>query len=161
VGGDLGEQLEQQISQCDRDILDWEALMAQADIALKNLRDEKIIFQTALRTYQERPMKLTSPAALRFRGLSILQGCQRVLAEEGVPMRAKEITQRLLEGGIRLRSRFPYISIFNTLKNSALFVKTGKGVFALAEGKNELEDSAEMAEDPQPTFQEILGVDHE
>lgn len=60
-----------------------------------------------------------------------MEAAEVVLREAGHPMKAAEITQALLNGGLRTTTKTPYIMIFSALSGSARFVKKGRGVFDL------------------------------
>lgn len=69
----------------------------------------------------------------KYAGLSVTQAVYTLLKEERKPMHAKNIYQRLLEGGIKIRGKTPVTSIAISLKRDRRFKKVAPNTFALVE----------------------------
>ncbi len=73
----------------------------------------------------------------RFAGLSVPQGTFLLLKEAGKPLHAKEIHHKLVEGGVRIRSKTPVTSIAISLSRDKRFGKSGPNTFRLVEVSDE------------------------
>ena len=69
----------------------------------------------------------------KYAGLSVPQAAFLLLKDNGKPMHAKEIYQKLVEGGIRIRGKTPVTSISISLKRDRRFKKVGPNTFEIAE----------------------------
>jgi len=69
----------------------------------------------------------------RFAGLSVPQGAYFLLKEAGKPLHAKEIYHKLIEGGVRIRSKTPLTSIAISLSRDKRYKKIAPNTFNLCE----------------------------
>jgi len=137
---DLEAQLLKQIEECRGELAAAEKTVADAQIRVKNLEDDLNSFITALETFRRRVNKAASPSEGRFRGLTIAEAAEALLREAGRPLKAKEISEALTAGGVRL-AKTPYIQVHGALSNNHRFVRKGKAEFALAPMDSEDERS--------------------
>ncbi len=72
----------------------------------------------------------------RFSGMSIPEATFRILSEMRKPMHAKDLYQRLVDGGIYIRGKTPVTSIATAVKRDKRFKKVMPNTFELAESKN-------------------------
>jgi hypothetical protein len=77
----------------------------------------------------------------RFVGLSVPQGTFLLLKEAGKPLHAKEIHHKLIEGGVRIRSKTPVTSVAISLSRDKRFWKSGPNTFRLVEVLEEKSES--------------------
>ena len=68
--------------------------------------------------------------------MSIPEATFRILSEMRKPMHAKDLYQRLLDGGIHIRGKTPVTSIATAVKRDKRFRKVMPNTFELAESKN-------------------------
>ena len=73
----------------------------------------------------------------RFAGLSIPQGAYFLLKEAGKPLHAKEIYQKLMDGGVRIRSKTPVTSIAISLSRDKRYRKIAPNTFKLCEASSD------------------------
>ncbi|HLG21203.1 MAG TPA: winged helix-turn-helix domain-containing protein [Candidatus Manganitrophaceae bacterium] len=69
----------------------------------------------------------------KYVGLSVPQATFLLLKEAGKPLHAKEIYQKLLEGGVRIRGKTPITSVAISLARDKRFKKVAPNTFKLAE----------------------------
>lgn len=69
----------------------------------------------------------------KYVGLSVPQATFLLLKEIGRPMHAKEIYQKLLEGGVRIRGKTPITSVAISLSRDKRFKKVAPNTFKLSE----------------------------
>ncbi|MBQ27902.1 MAG: hypothetical protein CMH81_07175 [Nitrospiraceae bacterium] len=72
----------------------------------------------------------------RFSRLNIPDATYKILSETRKPMHAKDLYQRLLEGGIHIRGKTPVTSIATAVKRDKRFRKVLPNTFELVEDKN-------------------------
>lgn len=65
----------------------------------------------------------------KYSGMSVSQAAFLLLKEANAPMHAKEIYQRLIEGGLRMRGKTPITSIAISLTRDKRFKKVGPNTF--------------------------------
>jgi hypothetical protein len=70
----------------------------------------------------------------KYVGLSVPQAAYLLLKEHQKPLHAKEIYQRLIEGGIRIRGKTPVTSVAISLSRDKRFKKIAPNTYDLAEG---------------------------
>lgn len=70
---------------------------------------------------------------VKFAGLSIPQATYILLREEGRPLHAKEIYQRLLEGGVKIRSKTPITSVSISLNRDKRFMRIAPNTYRLSD----------------------------
>lgn len=73
----------------------------------------------------------------KYVGLSVPQATFLLLKEVGKPLHAKEIHQKLIEGGVRIRGKTPTTSIAISLSRDKRFKKVAPNTFKLAEQTGE------------------------
>ena len=72
-----------------------------------------------------------------FSGLSIPQAAYILLKEEGRPLHAKDIYQRLLEGGVKIRSKTPITSVSISLNRDKRFLRVSPNTYSLSEDETQ------------------------
>tara|TARA_B100000315_G_C14487203_1_gene545755 strand:+ start:555 stop:1052 length:498 start_codon:yes stop_codon:yes gene_type:complete len=72
----------------------------------------------------------------RFSGVSIPEATFQILSEIRKPMHAKDLHQRLVEGGLNIRGKTPVTSIATAVKRDKRFRKVMPNTFELAEDRN-------------------------
>ncbi|MBI3804847.1 MAG: hypothetical protein HY282_13910 [Nitrospirae bacterium] len=82
----------------------------------------------------------------KYAGLSVPQAAFLLLKETGKPLHAKEIYQRLTEGGVRIRGKTPVTSVAISLSRDKRFKKIAPNTFTLVE-----ETGPETLLDKNPT----------
>ncbi|MEK7825014.1 MAG: winged helix-turn-helix domain-containing protein, partial [Nitrospirota bacterium] len=65
----------------------------------------------------------------KYAGMSVSQAASLLLAEVNAPMHAKEIHQKLIEGGLRMRGKTPVTSIAISLARDKRFKKVAPNTF--------------------------------
>ena len=74
----------------------------------------------------------------KYIGKSVSESVFQILREENRPMHAKELLQRLVEGGMQIKGKTPLTSVATSLKRDKRFRKVGPNTFeALAEAITE------------------------
>lgn len=68
----------------------------------------------------------------KFSGLSIPQATYFLLKEEGRALHAKEIYLRLLEGGVKIRSKTPITSVSISLNRDKRFLRVSPNTYSLS-----------------------------
>jgi len=68
----------------------------------------------------------------KFSGLSIPQATYILLKEEGKALHAKDIYQRLLEGGVKIRSKTPITSVSISLNRDKRFLRVAPNTYNLS-----------------------------
>lgn len=68
----------------------------------------------------------------KFSGLSIPQAAYLILKEEGKALHAKDIYQRLLEGGVKIRSKTPITSVSISLNRDKRFLRVSPNTYNLS-----------------------------
>lgn len=69
----------------------------------------------------------------KYIGLSVPQATFLLLKEAGKPLHAKEIYQKLTEGGVRIRGKTPVTSVAISLSRDKRFKKIAPNTFTLVE----------------------------
>ncbi|NKE72679.1 hypothetical protein MNODULE_18165 [Nitrospiraceae bacterium HYJII51-Mn-bac16s-1-B09] len=69
----------------------------------------------------------------KYAGLSVPQATFLLLKEAGKPLHAKEIYQKLTEGGVRIRGKTPVTSVAISLSRDKRFKKIAPNTFTLVE----------------------------
>lgn len=69
----------------------------------------------------------------KYAGMSIPQAASLLLKEVGRPMHAKEIHERLVGGGVRIRAKMPVTSVANCLSRDKRFRKVAPNTFEISE----------------------------
>lgn len=69
----------------------------------------------------------------KYAGLSVPQATFLLLKEAGKPLHAKEIYQKLTEGGVRIRGKTPVTSVAISLSRDRRFKKIAPNTFTLVE----------------------------
>jgi len=69
----------------------------------------------------------------KYIGLSVPQAAFLLLKETGKPLHAKEIYQKLTEGGVRIRGKTPVTSVAISLSRDKRFKKIAPNTFTLVE----------------------------
>lgn len=69
----------------------------------------------------------------KYVGLSVPQATFLLLKETGKPMHAKDIYQKLIEGGVRIRGKTPVTSVAISLARDKRFKKIAPNTFKLSE----------------------------
>jgi len=69
----------------------------------------------------------------KYAGLSVPQAAFLLLKETGKPLHAKEIYQKLTEGGVRIRGKTPVTSVAISLSRDKRFKKIAPNTFTLVE----------------------------
>jgi len=72
----------------------------------------------------------------KYAGLSVPQAAFLLLKDEGKPMHAKEIFQKLVEGGIRIRGKTPVTSVSISLNRDKRFRKVAPNTFEISAEKS-------------------------
>ena len=72
----------------------------------------------------------------KYAGLSVPQAAFLLLKDFGKPMHAKEIFQKLVEGGIRIRGKTPVTSVSISLNRDKRFRKVAPNTFEIAAEKS-------------------------
>lgn len=72
----------------------------------------------------------------KYAGLSVPQAAFLLLKDIGKPMHAKEIFQKLIEGGIRIRGKTPVTSVSISLNRDKRFKKVAPNTFEISEEKS-------------------------
>ena len=83
----------------------------------------------------------------RFAGLSVPQGTYFLLKEAGKPLHAKEIYNKLVEGGVRIRSKTPVTSVAVSLSRDKRYSKIAPNTFKLCETSFDAEGKGLMSEE--------------
>lgn len=68
----------------------------------------------------------------KYFGMSVPQAAAVLLKEAGTPMHARELYQKLLEGGMRIRAKTPITSIAISLRRDKRFRKVAPNTFEFA-----------------------------
>ena len=75
----------------------------------------------------------------KYVGMSVPDAGYMILREQHRPMHAKELCQRLIEGGMRIRGKTPVTSVATSLKRDRRFRKVGPNTFeAVTDGDKTL-----------------------
>ncbi len=82
----------------------------------------------------------------KYAGLSLTQAAYILIKKEAKPMHAKNIYQKLVEGGIKIRGKTPITSIAISLKRDKRFKKVAPNTFAL------VEESLQKSEESQEAW---------
>lgn len=69
----------------------------------------------------------------KYAGKSVPEAAYQVLREASRSMRAKELLQRLVEGGIQIKGKTPLTSVATSLKRDKRFKKVGPNTFEALE----------------------------
>jgi len=69
----------------------------------------------------------------KYAGKSVPEAAYQVLRESNRAMHAKELLQRLLEGGVQIRGKTPLTSVATSLKRDRRFKKVGPNTFEAVE----------------------------
>ena len=72
----------------------------------------------------------------KYVGMSVPDAVYMVLQEVGRPLHAKELFQRLKEGGMPIRGKTPVTSIATSLKRDPRFRKVGPNTFEVSREKS-------------------------
>ena len=64
-------------------------------------------------------------------GKSVPEAAYQILREASRSMHAKELLQRLLEGGLQIKGKTPLTSVATSLKRDKRFQKVGPNTFAV------------------------------
>ena len=67
----------------------------------------------------------------KYVGKSVPEAAYVILKEASRPMHAKELLQRLLEGGLQIKGKTPLTSVATSLKRDKRFQKVGPNTFAV------------------------------
>ena len=70
----------------------------------------------------------------RYAGKSVPEAAYQVLREANRSMHAKELVQRLLEGGLQIKGKTPLTSVATSLKRDKRFRKVGPNTFEAVDG---------------------------
>jgi hypothetical protein len=65
----------------------------------------------------------------KYVGKSVPEAAYEILRESNRPMHAKELAQRLIEGGLQIKGKTPLTSIATSLKRDKRFKKVGPNTF--------------------------------
>jgi hypothetical protein len=65
----------------------------------------------------------------KYVGKSVPEAAYEILRESNRPMHAKELVQRLIEGGLQIKGKTPLTSIATSLKRDKRFKKVGPNTF--------------------------------
>lgn len=79
-------------------------------------------------------------STFKFAGLSIPEATYIILKEEGKPLHAKEIYQRLMGGGVKIRSKTPITSVSISLNRDKRFVRIAPNTYSLADIQTQREE---------------------
>ena len=69
----------------------------------------------------------------KYTGKSVPESAYQMLREANRPMHAKELVQRLLEGGLHIKGKTPLTSVATSLKRDKRFRKVGPNTFEALE----------------------------
>jgi hypothetical protein len=69
----------------------------------------------------------------KYAGKSVPEAAYQMLREANRPMHAKELVQRLLEGGLHIKGKTPLTSVATSLKRDRRFRKVGPNTFEALE----------------------------
>jgi predicted nuclease with TOPRIM domain len=69
----------------------------------------------------------------KYAGKSVPEAAYQVLCEASRAMHAKELVQRLLEGGLQIKGKTPLTSVATSLKRDKRFRKVGPNTFEAVE----------------------------
>lgn len=69
----------------------------------------------------------------KYAGMSVAEASYQILQEVHRSMHAKEILQRLMEGGIQIKGKTPLTSVATSLKRDKRFRKVGPNTFEARE----------------------------
>jgi chromosome segregation ATPase len=69
----------------------------------------------------------------KYVGMSVPEATYQILREAQRSMHAKELLQRLIEGGIQIKGKTPLTSVATSLKRDKRFKKVGPNTFELLE----------------------------
>jgi hypothetical protein len=69
----------------------------------------------------------------KYTGKSVSEAAYQMLREANRPMHAKELVQRLLEGGLYIKGKTPLTSVATSLKRDKRFRKVGPNTFEALE----------------------------
>ena len=69
----------------------------------------------------------------KYAGKSVPEAAYQVLREANRAMHAKELVQRLLEGGLHIKGKTPLTSVATSLKRDKRFRKVGPNTFEAVE----------------------------
>ena len=69
----------------------------------------------------------------KYAGKSVPEAAYQVLRETNRPMHAKELVQRLVEGGLQIKGKTPLTSVATSLKRDKRFRKVGPNTFEAIE----------------------------
>lgn len=72
-------------------------------------------------------------STFRFAGLSIPEAAFILLKEDGTSLHAKDIYQRLIEGGVKIRSKTPITSVSISLNRDKRFHRIAPNTYRLAD----------------------------
>ena len=72
-------------------------------------------------------------STFRLAGLSIPEAAFILLKEDGSSLHAKEIYQRLIEGGVKIRSKTPITSVSISLNRDKRFLRIAPNTYRLAD----------------------------
>lgn len=67
----------------------------------------------------------------KYVGMSVPEATYQILREARRPMHAKELVQRLIEGGMQIKGKTPLTSVATSLKRDKRFKKVGPNTFEL------------------------------
>jgi HB1, ASXL, restriction endonuclease HTH domain len=71
----------------------------------------------------------------KYVGMSVSEAAYQILRDAGAAMHAKDIYQRLIEGGLRIKAKAPVTSIATSLKRDRRFRKVAPNTFEAVEEK--------------------------
>lgn len=86
----------------------------------------------------------------KYVGLSIPQATYLLFKEVNKPLHAKEIYQRLTEGGIRVRGKTPVTSISISISRDKRFKKVAPNTYGLAEGFSDKNEEPMLGVNDEP-----------
>ncbi|MCX5724705.1 MAG: winged helix-turn-helix domain-containing protein [Nitrospirae bacterium] len=69
----------------------------------------------------------------KYSGKSVAEAAYEMLREANRPMHAKELVQRLVEGGLQIKGKTPLTSVATSLKRDKRFRKVGPNTFEALE----------------------------
>jgi hypothetical protein len=69
----------------------------------------------------------------KYAGKSVPEAAYQILREASRSMHAKELLQRLVEGGIQIKGKTPLTSVATSLKRDKRFKKVGPNTFEALE----------------------------
>src|SRR5215475_3568150 len=70
----------------------------------------------------------------KYAGKSVPEAAYQILREASRPMHAKELLQRLMEGGIQIKGKTPLTSVATSLKRDSRFKKVSPNTFEAIDG---------------------------